>query len=586
MKQSFKTICHSVDFCVVGGGMAGLCAAVSAARNGARTLLMQERPVLGGNASSEIRMWICGARGEQLREGGLLEEIQLENHYRNPEKNYAIWDSILYEMAAYQENLKLLLNCTCQSCDMDENRIMTVTGWQMTTQTYHRVEAKLFADCSGDSVLAPLCGAEYRVGRECRAEFCESIAPLFSDRKTMGMSCLMQAREEERPSDFIPPVWAHHYTAERLHQRVPDLTDPSENFWYLELGGEQDSIADTETLRDELLRVAYGVWDYVKNAPENKEKNRNWHLEWVGMLPGKRESRRYLGDYLMTENDVLSGGRFKDVIAYGGWPMDDHDPRGFLSQGEPNVFHPAPSPFGIPYRSLYSCNVENLFFAGRNISVTHAAMSSTRVMATCALLGQAVGTAAAIAVKHGLTPRGVYDQRLETLQQTLLWQDCYLPDVRRKPSEAMIAAKLPAKYEALRNGWDRPVGGQDNGCRIALNEEVAYTFETPVSIECIRLVFDSDFDRKTLSQEESALHRSMLCNRPLNWPDSRVPATLTRAYRLIVTLPDGSQRVVEEAQNHRRLRFHEIHGDVVKAAFVATETWGAEDCHLFSFELC
>ena len=149
--------------------------------------------------------------------------------------------------------------------------------------------------------------------------------------------------------------------------------------------------------RDELLKIAYGLWDYVKNAPENKAKNANWRLDWVGILPGKRESRRYLGDVIMTQNDVSAGGHFRDIVAYGGWQMDDHDPRGFYSKGHPNVNYPAPCPYGIPYRSLYSRNVSNLLFAGRNISVTHWALSSTRAMGTCAIVGQAVGTAAYLA---------------------------------------------------------------------------------------------------------------------------------------------------------------------------------------------
>ena len=192
------------------------------------------------------------------------------------------------------------------------------------------------------------------------------------------------------------------------------MEDETENFWYIELGGEGDAIRDAEAVRDELLRVAYGVWDYVKNAPENREKNANWRLDFLGILPGKRESRRYVGDHILTQNEVRAGGAFADIVAYGGWTMDDHDPAGFASKGAPNIFHPAPSPFGIPYRCLYSRNVENLFFAGRNISVTHTAMSASRVMATCALLGQAVGTAAAVAIQRGTTPRGVYAEHIRT----------------------------------------------------------------------------------------------------------------------------------------------------------------------------
>ncbi|MBO4367868.1 MAG: FAD-dependent oxidoreductase, partial [Clostridia bacterium] len=261
MENAFKTIRHKVGLCVVGGGLAGLCAAVAAARHGTKVALIQERPMLGGNASSEIRMWVCGARGKDMLETGLVEELMMENYYRNPDKNYSVWDGVMYEMAKNEENIELLLNCSVNDCTMENGSITSVTGWQMTTQTFHVVEAALFADCSGDSVLAPLTGAEYRWGREAESESGESIGRNIKpgDRKTMGMSCMIQAREESRPSEFIPPKWAEHFTAEDLPHRIPNMSHPTENFWYLELGGDGDSIADTEKKRDELLAIAYGL---------------------------------------------------------------------------------------------------------------------------------------------------------------------------------------------------------------------------------------------------------------------------------------------------------------------------------------
>ncbi|MCJ7550626.1 MAG: FAD-dependent oxidoreductase, partial [Anaerolineae bacterium] len=419
-----ENITHQVDFCVVGGGLSGMCAAIAAARHGAKVALMQDRPMVGGNASSEIRMHVCGAHGENNRESGIIEEIELENHYRNPLRNYSIWDSILYEKVRFEPNITLLLNCSCNSLEMDGDRIVSVKGWQLTTETWHTVKADLFADCSGDSILAPLSGAAFRVGREARAEFDESIEPEIADRKTMGMSCLIQVRETDRPQPFVPPTWAYVYeTDEDLPKRGHNIL--STNFWWIELGGEQDSIHDTEAIRDELLKVAFGVWDHLKNHGDHGSEN--WVLDWIGFLPGKRESRRYEGDVIMTQNDVSAEGRFEDLVAYGGWTMDDHHPGGFNWPGEPTIFHPAPSPFGIAYRTLYSRNIANLFCAGRNISVTHAAMSATRVMATCAVLGQAAGTAAAIAAREATTPRGVYEAHLAELQQMLMDDDCFLP---------------------------------------------------------------------------------------------------------------------------------------------------------------
>ncbi|MBQ6164472.1 MAG: FAD-dependent oxidoreductase [Clostridia bacterium] len=585
----FKTINHTSDLCIIGGGLAGLCAAVAAARRGARVVLMQDRPMLGGNASSEIRMWVCGAQGRGNRETGILEELMLENLYRNPDCNYSVWDGVLWAAAAYQPGVELLLNCSCLDCGMNGDRIEWVKGWQTTTQTFHTVRAKIFADCSGDSVLAPLTGAEYRFGREARSEFGEDIAPAAADRKTMGMSCMLQAREDTRESVFIPPEWAHHYTKKDLPYRVPDMRSISENFWYLELGGEDDAIADTEVLRDELLRIAYGMWDFVKNDPENREKNRFWRLDWVGILPGKRESRRYVGDYIMTQNDVRSGGKSDDVIAYGGWPMDDHDPAGFRSKGAPTVFHPAPSPYGIPYRCLYSVNIENLMFAGRNISVTHTAMSSTRVMATCATLGQAVGTAAAIAVNYGETPRGVYQNRLRALQDALSEDDCYLPGYRRSlpalTTEATLVCPSP-DAENLRNGIDRAVGEQKNRAVLKKGGSAEYIFDKARFVSRVRVVFDSDLDRGTLPEGLRALNRNMLHNRPLNLPDACVPATMTRAFRIEGVREDGGVDVIaDEKNNYRRLRVFPVGKEYRAVRLIPTETWGAEECSVFAFEV-
>ena len=585
---AFQTIVHRVDFCVVGGGLSGMCAAIAAARNGAKVALLHERPMLGGNASSEVRMWVCGAHGDNNRETGIIEELVLENQYRNPDKNYSLWDTVLYEKVRFEPNITLLLNCTCMDAEMDGARVHSVTGWQMTTQRFHKVEAALFADCSGDSVLAPLTGAAFRIGREAASEFGESIAPAQADRHTMGMSCMIQAREQAQASRFTPPAWAHRYTAEDLPHRQPNLASHGENFWYLELGGMQDSIGDSEALRDELYRCALGIWDYLKNDDAQAEKNANWRLDWMGMLPGKRESRRYEGDYMMTQGDVRSEGRFEDLVAYGGWSMDDHHPGGFQTTEQPTIFHPAPSPYGIAYRCLYSRNVENLFCAGRNISATHAAMSSTRVMATCALLGQAVGTAAAIALREGTTPRGVYAQHVDALQQLLMDDDCYLPFHRRAVSPLTQAARVEGgdQPEALRNGFDRPIGGADNGCTLPLGGAVTYRFDAPTAVHRVRVVFDSDLNRVTLPAPEAKLNRPMIHNRPLDWPDTYPPQTLVRRYRVEAQLADGSwTTLAQEENNYQRLRKHATDVQATAIRFTPLETWGSPACHLFALDV-
>jgi|GEM_PF-22831 len=569
---------HKAQFCVVGGGLAGVSAAVCAARHGTKTVLIHERPMLGGNCSSEVRMWVCGARGANNRESGLVEEMMLDNLHRNPGGNWNIWDSVVYEKAAFEPNLTLLLNCSCNGAVMDGNRVKSVRAWQMTTQTWHIVEADLFADCSGDSILAPLTGAEHRVGREARSEFGEDIEPEKADRKTMGMSCLIQARQTDRPQEFTPPKWANVYESDDdLPNRGHSLAG-TQNFWWIELGGEQDSIHDTETVRDELLKVAFGIWDHIKNRGDHGAAN--WELSWVGFLPGKRESRRYVGDVIMNQKDVRAEGKFEDLVAYAGWTMDDHHPAGILYPGKPTIFHPAPSPFGIPYRSLYSRNVENLFCAGRNISVTHAALSATRVQGTCSTIGQAVGTAASIAAREHLSPRGVYEHKLSELQQALMDDDAYLPWHRRAVPVLSLVARLIASEgdpEPLRNGIDRPVGEDDNGWTGALGGWVAYEFGKPERLTQVRLVFDSDLNRT--GHNARALYT--LADEP-----RAVPKTMVKSFRVEAKSGEGEWKTVAQVtDNHQRLVRVPLDVTATSIRLVPESTWGAENAHLFGFEV-
>ena len=486
---------HKVDLCIIGGGLAGMGAAIEAAKHGIKTLLMHERPVLGGNASSEIRMWVCGCWG--YMETGLIEELRQENIFRNPNGNYSIWDLLLYEKVRFQENLTLLLNCSCMDATMDGSNIKSIKGWQLTTQEFHNVEAKFFADCSGDSILAPLTGAKFRWGRESKLEFNESMAPDKEDKCTMGLSCLMQARETNEPQKFTPPSWINHYPDDTpLKNRYHNL-GPYQNFWFIELGGQGDTIKDTEILRDELLKTSLGVWDHIKNHGEHEAEN--WALDWIGFLPGKRESRRYEGDYIMTQEDILEGRTFPDCVAYGGWPLDDHYPAGFLHKGEPNTHVYPKQPYGIPLRALYSKNIDNLFFAGRNISASHMALSSTRVMATCMLLGQAVGSAAITCINKNVSPRTAAKEYIAEIQQRLMNDDCTLPGFSRKRSNLTLNAKLVVSNgqnsDILRTGQDR---GEGNYWSAQANDFAEYEFDTPQDISQIRVIFDTNLERTGL----------------------------------------------------------------------------------------
>jgi hypothetical protein len=578
----FKRVVHDVDFCVVGGGMAGLCAAIAAARHGATVVLMHDRPVFGGNASSECRVHICGADRhntiKNLRETGLLEEIRMENLARNPNRNFSTWDLILYETVLAEPNIRALLNCSCLGADMNGRTIETVTGWQLTTQTYHEVRAHIFADCSGDAVLAPLTGAHYRMGREARAEHGESIAPLEADNRTMGLTCLFQSRTYSTPQPFETPRRAYRYeTCDALPYGAAGHAWWQMGYWWLELGGEHHSIHDTEALRDELLRIVYGVWDHIKNRCPNRKAAEYWALDWIQFLPAKRESRRYVGEHVLTQNDIEAGGLFEDVVAYGGWPMDDHHPAGFAAAriGAPaTIFHEAPSPYGIPYRSLYSRNVPNLMFAGRNASCTHAAMSSTRVMGTCCGMGQALGVAAALAVAKGLAPAKML-LHIAELQQTLLRDDAYLPGLQHAFAEQIRRAALTASAgdpEPVRNGVHRPVGNRINGWTCQPGDWIAYTFDAPIEATVVTVILDSGLDQNVAM---SCLRQDDQLAAP--------PAAMPRAFRIDGLRARKWEALICEDRNHQRLRRFSLPAGLRGVRFRLDATWGAESSRLYAF---
>ncbi len=590
-RQQFEEIIHETDFCVVGGGLAGTFAAVAAARQGSRVVLMQDRPVLGGNCSSEIRMWVRGAHGRNVRETGLLEEAVLTNLYRNPGMNYSVWDSVLYEMVLGEENIELLLNCSCCDAEVSDDRLLSVRGWQTTTQCWHTVKAQIYADCSGDSVLAPITGAAFRVGREAADEFDEDIEPEKGDECTMGMSCLIQARECDRPKRYIAPAWANKYTAEDFTNRM-DLTDPDswkeDNFWWMELGGVYDSIRDTEKLRKELLKVAFGVWDYVKNV--GRMNADCWDLDWVGFLPGKRESRRYLGEYILTQNDVRSGKIYEDIVAYGGWTMDDHNPLGFETKERPNIFHGAPSPYAIPYRCLYSRNIRNLMFAGRNISTTHAALSSTRVMATCALLGQAVGTAAGMAVREHCLPGELYPDRIEELKQTLIENDCYLPGNQRNLSEQMKQIRIRSEHGILphlTDGTERVVDGVDHVWEAPKGTEIVLEAAEAGMSGTLRIVFDSDLNRDSFADHREAIRKFPLhCQIFADQKDLHPPVTLTKEFTVWGDRGDGTWiPVLEEKNNYQRLVRIEVKDTYQRIKLQFRETWGSDTIRIYGLDI-
>ena len=607
-----RVITLDTEFCIVGGGLSGMAAALSAARNGVKVVLVQDRPVLGGNCSSEVRMWVRGAKGLHNRETGILSELEEENIYRNPGLNYSLWDNVLYSKVMEEENIRLVMNCSVMDANAVDGRVQEVIGWQLTTYTFFRIRAKYFADCSGDSILAPLVGAPYRTGREAASEFDETIGGEEADEKSMGISCLMQARETDHRVPFIPPKWAYVYEKDeefdftardgikvaygsdiefkgkadiRPLTRDHTLATCGTNFWWIELGGEQNTLNDAEEIKEELFRIALGIWDHIKNRGDHGADN--WELEWLGFLPGKRETRRYIGAHVLTQNDVESGGHFDDLVAYGGWPMDNHNPGGFKAKPDQHasMLYPAPSPYGIPYRVLYSPAFKNLFFAGRNISTTHAANSSTRVMGTCALLGEAMGNAAAICVREDLTPHEVYETRIELLRDRLRDAGCYLPYSVRKIPELTLRAKVnlsDADRALLFNGVERPdAEGTVNYVTLRKGSVLEFDFGAPTALSMLRIVFDLDFSRESVSVNRKMRVFAQKCNIGLDFRPMKVASTLVKGFTVYA---DGRE-IYKTDSYHNSLFRLPLDCTAEKLSIRFDETWGADEVHLFSCDV-
>lgn len=597
MKESCMKKTIRCDVCVIGGGLSGSFAALEAARLGAKVVLMQDRPMLGGNASSEIRMWVRGAKGTWDRETGLISELEERNIRYNPTLTHSLFDATLYGMLRENENVTLLLNTSCLDAETEGARITSVTGWQLTTYTYYTVSASVFLDCSGDSVLAPLVGAEYRVGREAASEYGEQLGQPVADSRTMGLSVLLAARETDRPVPFTPPPFANDYPTDdcfaadvrdNVHAQIRDhkIATSGTNLWWVELGGEGDSLHDADRVRDELTAAIYGVWDHMKNHGDHGMEN--WELEWVGCLPGKRESRRYVGDYTLTEADVLSGGHFDDEVAYGGWPLDDHNPYGMRKNGEsdlPSVMIPVTEPYGIPLRCLYSRNVENLMFAGRNISVTHTALSSTRVMGTCSLLGQAAGCAAALAVRYGLTPRELAKRHTADVQKRLMDDGVFLPHLRRMPSALTQKAEVnlsPAERDILLNGMERPrTAYGENSIVLPIGSELRFRLAQPEYVGSLRLCFDPDFQRTSISDNAKMRVFAMKLHTGKDFAPVRVAASLVRDFAIFA---DGRE-IARIEGNFRRLVTVPVHAEIQELRVQWLATNGAPDVRLFSADL-
>lgn len=431
-----RTVRHDADLVVVGGGLSGTCGAITAARAGLKVVLVQDRPVLGGNASSEVRLWILGATSHMgnnnrwAREGGVIDEILVENLFRNPEGNPLLVDALLLEKVVAEPNVTLLLNTVVHDLEKrDADTIASVRAFCPQNSTAYELHAPLFCDASGDGILGFLAGAAFRVGAEARSEFGEGFAPEKARHGLLGHSLYFYSKDTGRPVRFTPPSFALTDITKIPRWRNFNASEHGCKLWWIEHGGLLDTVHDTERIKWELWQVVYGVWHHIKNSGRFPEAE-NLTLEWIGHIPGKRESRRFEGDYLLRQQDIVGQRAQPDTVAFGGWAIDLHPTEGVFSPEPGCTQWHAKGVYPIPYRCLYSRNITNLFLAGRLISATHVAFGSSRVMATCAHVGQAVGAAAALCRRDGVRPRAAGEGvRLQELQRLLLRTGQHLPGI-------------------------------------------------------------------------------------------------------------------------------------------------------------
>ncbi|MEI7948196.1 MAG: FAD-dependent oxidoreductase, partial [bacterium] len=386
---------------------------------------------------SEVRLWVLGATSHMgnnnrwAREGGVIDEILVENLYRNPEGNPLIFDTVLLEKVLCEPNITLLLNTAVFKVLMrGRDAVRSVRAFCSQNSTLYEVEAPLFCDASGDGILGYLSGAAFRIGAEGSAEFGEKYAPKTPNTKCLGHTIFFYTKDTGKPVRFVPPAFA----LKDIRKKIPRFGQIESKrhgcyYWWIEYGGELDTVHESETIKDELWKVVYGVWNHIKNSGDYPEA-KNLTLEWVGTIPGKRESRRFEGDLLLTQQDIVEQRKHADAVSFGGWAIDLHPVKGVYSKKPGCTQWHSKGVYQIPYRCLYSRNVSNLFLSGRCISVSHIAFGSTRVLATCAHNGQAVGMAAALCRESKLLPRELLAvERLRELQQRLLGTGHYIPGV-------------------------------------------------------------------------------------------------------------------------------------------------------------
>lgn len=430
------------DIAIIGGGPAGICAAIAGSELGLKTVLIQDRPVLGGNSSSEIRVWTRGATGGGnlfAEEMGIWGRIKLRNLLLNPECNPVIWDDVLLEQVIRESNIILLLNTHITDITQknnQKNRVDEIIGFQMGTEQRIRVKSRYFIDATGDGTIGAMLGVPYIIGREETNTYNEQMAPKIADKNTFGNTVFFFTKNESKKVIYKAPEFVYNidYIKKIIGNggRVVNEKLNGCDYWWFEIGGLEDTITDNQNIAFELKKLVLGVWNYIKNS--GKFDADNLALEWIGNLPGKRESRRMITDYVLTENDVIGKDTIDDGLLYGGWYMDFHPSEG-LNTTEDFCTQLPVQVYPISQRCLYNSKFPNLLFAGRNIGTSHIAFASTRIMNTCALTGEAAAEVVGYCIEHNLELIQLKPEDNRKIQQRLLKKDMFIPYIENNTTD-------------------------------------------------------------------------------------------------------------------------------------------------------
>ena len=548
------------DILVAGGGLAGICAAVSAARLGAKVILLQDRSRLGGNSSSEIKMHPLGMHYQNtgFREGGILEEILLENIIKNPQKEWELWDLLLYDKVVSEPNISLFLDTDLCGAAVENNRVKLAYARSDSTRSFYEIKADVFIDCTGDSRLAAEVGAELMSGRDLPETYGESLSGFDPQGTRQGSSIMFTSRDYGRPMPFKAPSWARKITPDMLKFRDINSNNLEYGYWWIELGGNMDAISQGALIRHELLSVILGIWDYIKNSGKFPEAE-NRALDSIGMLPGRRETFRVRGLYTLTERDIRGNWKnFTDSVAVGGWSMDDHPKEGFdATNRQPCRQIQGADYYNIPLACLISKDIENMMMAGRNISCSHVAFTSTRVMATCASVGQAAGTCAYFACKNGLSPQSLWKnpQLVDDVQQALLRANQAIVGVKNTdPSDLAKGAKISASSSALgtdpknvANGFAIEFKGERKNrwiAELAAKPQLVLEWEKPVEVSNVEFVLDSGYRELTMSKSNAYLNRMHWGPQPEILRDFNVFALDADGREVLLAKVEGNWRKV------------------------------------------